>query len=101
MEDYQPNRSCRCTRCRCRGIMGPAILVTLGVLFLLDNLDIRGASFDHTWPLILIVIGIVMVMRGNASTAGHISPPPPSMPMTPSVAVPPPSPHSSGEVNNV
>jgi len=104
MDNYQPNRACPCTRCRYRGIMGPAILVTLGVLFLLDNFDIRGANFDHTWPLILIVIGVVMVLRGNASTAGHIPPPTPMPPVMPTSGPVPPSsspPGSAGEVHHV
>ena len=34
---YRP--ACVCERCRTRKLMGPAILVTLGVLFLLDNVS--------------------------------------------------------------
>ena len=41
------------------------IILVLGVLFLLDNLDV--ASFGHMtrtyWPLILIIIGIALLMR--------------------------------------
>jgi hypothetical protein len=59
-----------CERCRARCVMGPAVLVTLGLLFLLDT---QGAkSFGHTWPLLLVVIGLVKVWQGSASTEGHV-----------------------------
>ncbi len=64
---------CNCARCRCRGLMGPAVLVTLGVLFLLSEFNV--AQFHRTWPILLIVIGLVKVLGG--STAGHIEVLPP------------------------
>lgn len=60
---------CTCERCKTRGLMGPAILVTLGVLLLLGELHVM--SFDYTWPVLLIVIGVVKVLQGNASLQGH------------------------------
>ena len=63
------SRGCPCDRCSMRGLMGPAILVTLGALFLLDNWS--RISFHQTWPLILVVIGVIKVLQSNASTAGH------------------------------
>jgi hypothetical protein len=88
-----------------RCIMWPSIMVTVGVLFLMDNLG--GPSFERTWPLILLVIGAVKLLQSNASDAGHIGPPPPVFP-PPSVA-PPAAPVAdpnvpmppSGEVNHV
>ena len=61
---------CTCERCRTRGMMGPAILVTLGVLLLLGEMHV--VSFDYTWPVLLIVIGVVKVLQGNASMQGHV-----------------------------
>jgi len=111
---------CLCERCRTRKLMGPAILVTVGVLFLLDN--VGRLEFHRTWPAILLVIGIVKLMQSNASSEGHIGPlppvggfpptPPAGFPPTPPPGVPPdttPSgaapeseqPPSSGEVNHV
>ena len=57
-------------------------MVTVGVLFLIDNL--HGPGFDRTWPLILLVIGGVKLLQSNASEAGHIGgpgalPPPPAV----------------------
>jgi len=97
---------CRCERCRTRKLMGPAILVTLGVLFLLDTTSRVG--FGRTWPAILLVIGVVKLLQSNASSDGHIGPLPPGIPGVPPPAPPPPpviespqSSSSSGEVNHV
>ena len=53
-------------------LMGIAMLITLGVLFLLSNW--AHVSFHHTWPVILIVIGVVLFLRSSGSTTGHIPP---------------------------
>jgi len=98
---------CRCERCRTRKLMGPAMLVTLGVLFLLETTSRVG--FGRTWPAILLVIGVVKLMQSNASSDGHIGTLPPGIPGVPPSAPPPPpvvvespqSSTSSGEVKNV
>src|SRR5437588_10447921 len=63
---------CRCPRCTIRGLMGPAVLITIGVLFLLH--EVRGSVFDfsNTWPFILIVIGAIMLASSLAPMDGHI-----------------------------
>ncbi|HEY4962416.1 MAG TPA: DUF5668 domain-containing protein [Terriglobales bacterium] len=105
---YRPY--CVCERCRTNKLMGPAMLVTIGVLFLLDN--VGRLEFHRTWPAILLVVGVVKLVQSNASSAGHIGPLPPGMPPTvpPGVAqnvAPPPAAQnpeqsaSSGEVKNV
>ena len=83
---YRPG--CVCERCRTRRLMGPAILVTLGVLFLLDN--ISSVDFGKTWPAILLVIGVVKLVQSNASYTGHVGPLPPGAPGYPPSAPPPP-----------
>jgi len=65
-------KGCPCARCRTRRIMGPAMLLTIGILFLLENLNI--AYFGRTWPVILLVIGAVKLMQGSASVEGHVGP---------------------------
>ena len=103
---------CQCQHCRTRKLMGPAMLITLGVLFLLDSVSRVG--FSRTWPAILLVVGVIKLMQSNASTAGHVGPLPPGMPTSvppgSSMNVPPPppaapqspeQPSSSGEVKNV
>ena len=72
MNGYQYNRACGCTRCRSRGIMGPVVLITVGVLFLLHNLDVAGLTFEHTWPVILLVIGAVKLLQSNAPIHDHV-----------------------------
>ena len=111
---YRP--ACVCERCRMRKLMGPAILVTLGLLFLLDN--ISRFEFWRTWPAILLVIGAVKLVQSNASYAGHVGPLPPGPGYPPGTGYPPPpppvgipvppqsadpnaQPSSSGEVKNV
>jgi hypothetical protein len=62
---------CTCERCKTRGYMGPAILVTLGVILLLDQFNY--VDFWRSAPVLLIVIGLIKVLQGNASTEGHVS----------------------------
>jgi hypothetical protein len=97
---------CPCDRCRMRKLMGPAILITVGTLFLLQSLDV--VDFDRTWPAILLVIGVVKLVQSNASSAGHVgslpSAPPVAPPVPPSASDPSSSNQgasSSGEVRNV
>jgi hypothetical protein len=63
---------CACMRCRMRGLMWPAILITLGVLFLVAEYSNRY-SFMDLWPILLIVIGAVKLIESTASTDGHTS----------------------------
>jgi hypothetical protein len=66
---------CPCVRCQAGRMMAPAILLTLGILFMLHLwTDIR---FGQTFPAILIVIGAVKLLEAAGSTEGHIEPPPP------------------------
>ena len=76
--------NCRCPKCTIRGLMGPAVLITIGVLFLLH--EVRGDMFDfsNTFPFILIVIGAILLASSMAPMTGHVdsitAPPPPSAP---------------------
>jgi LiaI-LiaF-like transmembrane region len=70
---YRYNPSCGCARCRAHGFMGPAVLITVGVLFLLAQAtNLFWLSFHHTWPALLIVIGLVLFLERNVPTTGHI-----------------------------
>jgi hypothetical protein len=76
--------------------MGAVILVTLGVLFLIDNY--AGIRFSETFPVLLLVIGGVLLVSRTGSTEGHVQPgwiqgptaPPPAQQPWTSGAVPPP-----------
>ena len=73
---------CTCARCRLHGLMGPAILITIGVLFLIQQFSNRF-SFGELWPVILIVIGAVKLLEemcirdrfscGRSARGGHLS----------------------------
>jgi hypothetical protein len=43
-------------------MLGPLMLVVIGVLFLLNNLFPDQFQFRRMWPVILIVIGLVKVI---------------------------------------
>jgi Domain of unknown function (DUF5668)/B-box zinc finger len=78
-----------------RGIVGPAVLITIGVLSLIDNM--HGPGWDRTWPVILLVIGALkLIERGRIGTGPsplEPPPPPPSSPPPPPTVSPeqPPS----------
>jgi len=57
--------------------MGPAAIITVGVLFLLDQLRGGIFSFWNTAPVILIVLGIISLAAAAAPADGHVSGPVP------------------------
>lgn len=76
---------CTCRRCTIRNLMGPAVITTLGILFLLGEIGRGYLSFGNTFPVILIVIGAILLASSLAPMDGHIDPstpqpPPPSAP---------------------
>jgi Domain of unknown function (DUF5668)/B-box zinc finger len=102
-------RICTCGRCSTRWLMGPAMVLTTGILFLMQSMNI--ADLDRTWPAWILVVGIVKLLQSSASSVGHVGPLPPG-PASPAPPGPPPSSSgsspanpegtsSSGEVRNV
>lgn len=81
---------CTCRRCTIRGLMGPAIIITVGVLFLMDQVRGGNFSFGNTYPVILIVIGAISLAAAASSVEGHVSGP-----------VPPPTPGATGSTPTV
>ena len=72
---------CACRRCTIRSLMGPAVIITVGLLFLLDQMRGGFLSFSNTFPTILIVIGAVSLASALAPMDGHIDGPnPPVLP---------------------
>ena len=52
-----------------RAVRGPIILITIGTLFALDHFTRWG--FQQTWPVILIVIGLLtLIGRATRTTPG-------------------------------
>jgi hypothetical protein len=101
---------CLCERCRAQCLMGPAILVTVGVIGIIDSF--RGVGFFGYAGGLLLVIGAVKLYQGTASSEGHVwlpgtitsspggpIPPPPPVPPVPPVPPAPPVPPTS-EVNH-
>ena len=60
-----------------RAIRGPITLITVGVLFAFNNFT--AYSFDRTWPVLLIVFGLLSLLRRSIEPP----PPPPAAPPFP------------------
>jgi len=63
---------CRCQSCTVRGMTGPALVITIGVLFLLDRVHGGFLYFGNTWPVLLLVIGLLQLGAALASREGHV-----------------------------
>ena len=63
-----------------RAIRGPITLITVGALFALQNFTRFG--FDQTWPVLLIVFGLLSLMQRGAAPprASQMPPMPPPPP---------------------
>jgi hypothetical protein len=79
-----------------RSIKGPVIMITVGVLFAADRFT--NYQFHQTWPVLLIVVGLLQFFGGRATRADYYPPPaPPPAPSTagaphPYSSAPPPPP---------
>jgi hypothetical protein len=62
-------------------IRGPVTLITVGILFALNNFTAFG--FDKTWPVLLIVFGLLSLLRRGVEPA-------PPAPVPPQYNFPPP-----------
>ncbi len=72
-----------------RAIRGPITLITIGVLFALNNFT--QYSFDRTWPVLLIVFGLLSLLRRSIEPVPPPQPPPaPFPPPQYSYTAPPP-----------
>ena len=61
---------CHCLHCKIRGLMGPQMIITVGVLFLIG--EYTRFSFLELWPVLLIVAGVVLTAQSLASKEGHL-----------------------------
>ena len=78
---------CPCMRCRTRYVTGPVMIITVGLLGLLNATNVL--HWHSSWPLFLIVLGAIRMAQMSASSEGHIdyiTPPPP--PATTTVVAP-------------
>lgn len=77
--------------------MGPAFLITIGVLFLLGQISRGHFDFSDTWPVILVVLGMIQLASSLAPRDGHIETPragAPPQAMIPPVGNPPQAPYN-------
>jgi hypothetical protein len=59
-----------------QAIRGPILLITIGILFAVHQ---NGTiSFSMSWPVILIVIGVLKLMERMALQPAMQAPPPPA-----------------------
>jgi hypothetical protein len=56
-----------------QALRGPILLITLGILFAVHQAGVL--SFSRTWPLLLIVVGVMKLLERMAAPPG--SPPVP------------------------
>jgi hypothetical protein len=71
---------CNCERCRANGLMGPAVIATIGIVGLIDSFrDINWLGYVGA---VLLVVGGVKLFQGGANSAGHIEPGLPTPPQT-------------------
>ena len=47
-----------------RSTFGPLIILTIGIVFLLAELDVGSWGIGKLWPVILVVLGLTLVSRG-------------------------------------
>ena len=71
-------------------IRGPITLITVGALFVLNNFT--GIGFEKTWPVLLIVFGLLSLLRRSVTPP---EPPPPIYPPPNYSYNPPPPPTGS------
>jgi hypothetical protein len=95
---------CTCDHCRMQSLMGPAVLITIGTLSLLDSVSSYG--WHRTWPIFILVIGIVKLLQSNAPWTGHKAIPisdgtVPPAPGAPSADATPQATPPADEVKNV
>jgi hypothetical protein len=58
-----------------QAIRGPVLLITLGILFAIHQAG--GLPIYRTWPLLIIVVGVMKLMERTAAPASSAYPPPP------------------------
>jgi len=78
---------------RRHGLVGPAVLITIGAIFMADRW-VPVFGIGRLWPVILIVIGLVRLLETSMSRDETVYPAPPhpeaSGPPPPGIQPPPP-----------
>ena len=61
-----------------QAIRGPILLITIGILFAMHQAGV--VPIQRTWPLILIVIGVMKLVERTGGPQPVMYPPPPPPP---------------------
>lgn len=61
-------------------VRGPIMLIALGGLFALDHMDV--VSFGRTWPLLIIVFGVLKLLERVTAGEQPVPPYPGNTPYT-------------------
>lgn len=69
-------------------VRGPIILITLGTLFAVDHFG--SFTFDRTWPILIIVIGLLKLLERALPGPAYNNNYPPPPPWTGGGNAPPP-----------
>ncbi len=84
---------CHCIACMAGYMLWPVMSITLGMIGLLS--EFTPITWKATWPLLLIVFGIMKFLQSNGSRVGHIGP------GAASAGIPPARPAAPSEQNEV
>lgn len=84
--------ACHCQSCTIRHMTGAAVVITIGILLLLQQVHGGNLGLQNTWPAILLVLGAIQLASAFAPRDGHIeavrgnavppTPPPPVAPQS-------------------
>lgn len=55
-----------------QAIRGPVLLITIGILFALEQAGV--IAFTRTWPLIIIVVGLMKLLERMAAPPSFLPP---------------------------
>jgi hypothetical protein len=61
-------------RSRIRSLRGPVVLITVGGLFALQNFT--RYDFGQTWPILLVVLGLLILLERTVAPPPPVAPPP-------------------------
>jgi hypothetical protein len=87
---------CQCQSCTVRHMGGAAAVITIGILLLLHELHGGNLGLQYTWPVILLVQGVIHLASAFAPRDGHIEAPVTAVPPAPAPPVAPQSNSSQG-----
>ncbi|HXY00178.1 MAG TPA: hypothetical protein VEI54_04605 [Candidatus Limnocylindrales bacterium] len=89
---------CHCQSCTIRGLMWPAAVIAVGILVLLHQLYGGRLHIGYTYPVLLVVMGLLLLASSVVSREGHVeltTQAGPQAPLPPTSGNAPQAPYSS------